>query len=211
MDYYITYNELGEYGFLTPDLHGLEYCEQEGTLVSPDVYEYLTITQNIILDIQAIEADGEVRIEHAHTVIQDMPEALVREEEREKARNMLFDLLLEDYLGSGRITDEQKKNIMALYDKWDSRATYQQGSRVTFNESVYENVTGVNNGSPIIATVNWNEKKAPELSEAESMMLAIAEIDAQRELDKVESEMAIAELAEALMGGVLKWQKYITI
>ena len=203
MDYYITYNELGEYGFLTPDLHGLEYCEQEGTLVSPDVYEYLTITQNIILDIQAIEADGEVRIEHAHTVIQDMPEALVREEEREKARNMLFDLLLEDYLGSGRITDEQKKNIMALYDKWDSRATYQQGSRVTFNESVYENVTGVNNGSPITATVNWNEKKAPELSEAESMMLAIAEIDAQRELDKTENEMAIAELVEALMGGVV--------
>ena len=202
MDYYITYNELGEYGFLTPDLHGLKYCEQEGVLVSPDVYEYLTITQNIILDIQAIEADGEVRIEHAHTVVQDMPEALVREEEREKARNMLFDLLLEDYLGSGRVTDEQKKNIMALYDKWESGATYQQGSRVTFNEAVYENVTGVNNGSPIIATVNWNEKKAPDVQNPEIMMMAIAELDAQREMDKTESEMAIAELAEALIGGM---------
>ena len=31
-------------------------------------------------------------------------------------------------------------------------------------------------------------------------MLAIAELDAQREMDKTESEMAIAELAEALMG-----------
>ena len=202
MDYYITYNKLGEYGFLTPDLHGLEYCEQEGTLVSPDVYEYLMNTPGIVLDIQAIEVDGEVRIEHARIVVKDMPEALVREGEREKARNMLFDLLLEDYLGSGRVTDEQKKNIMALYDKWDSGATYQQGSRVIFNEAVYENVTGVNNGSPIIATVNWNEKKAPELSETEYMMMAIAEIDAQREMDKIENEMAIAELAEAMMGGM---------
>ena len=65
-----------------------------------------------------------------------------------------------------------------------------------------------------MAKINWKEKQpyqAPEPTEMEYMMLAIAEIDAQRELDKVESEMAIAELAEALMGGVLKWQKYITI
>ena len=63
-----------------------------------------------------------------------------------------------------------------------------------------------------MAKINLKEKqKEIEPTEMESMMLAIAEIDAQRELDKVESEMAIAELAEALMGGVLKWQKYITI
>ena len=36
----------------------------------------------------------------------------------------------------------------------------------------------------------------------EYMMLAIAQLDAQREMDKTESEMAIAELAEALMGGM---------
>ena len=155
MDYYITYNELGEYGFLTPDLHGLEYCEQEGTLVSPDVYEYLTITQNIILDIQAIEADGEVRIEHAHTVVKDMPEALVREEEREKARNMLFDLLLKDYLSKGRVAAEQKKTIMALYEKWAKSLTYKKGDRVFFNKSVYENVSGVNNGSPKECPSDW--------------------------------------------------------
>lgn len=202
MDYYITYNELGEYGFLTPDLHGLEYCEQDGTLVSPDVYEYLTSTHGIILDIQAIEADGEVRIEHAHTVIHNMPEALVREEEREKAKNMLFDLLLEDYMGSGRVTDEQKKNIMALYDKWDSGATYKQGDRVSFKGAVYENVSGVNSGDPKYFTADWNEKKAPDVQNPESMMLAIAELDAQREMDKTENEMAIAELAEALIGGV---------
>ena len=41
-----------------------------------------------------------------------------------------------------------------------------------------------------------------EPTEMEYMMLAIAEIDAQRAVDKTESEMAIAELAEALMGGV---------
>ena len=57
-----------------------------------------------------------------------------------------------------------------------------------------------------MAKINWKEKQpyqAPEPTEMEYMMLAIAEIDAQRELDKVESEMAIAELAEALMGGVV--------
>ena len=155
MDYYITYNELGEYGFLTPDLHGLEYCEQEGTLVSPDVYEYLMNTQNIILDIQAIEADGEVRIEHARTVVKDMPEALVREGEREKARNMLFDLLLKDYLSNGRSTAEQKKTIMALYDKWVKGLDYQKGDRVFFNGKVYENVSGVNNGSPKERPLEW--------------------------------------------------------
>ena len=45
-----------------------------------------------------------------------------------------------------------------------------------------------------------NEESQP--TEMEYMMLAIAEIDAQREMDKTESEMAIAELAEALMGGM---------
>lgn len=155
MDYYITYNELGEYGFLTPDLHGLEYCEQEGVLVLPDVYEYLTGTQGIILDTQAIEADGEVRIEHARTVVKDMPEALIREGEREKARNMLFDLLLDDYLASVRVTDEQKKTIMALYDKWVIGLIYQKGDRVFFNGKVYENVSGVNNGSPKEYPSDW--------------------------------------------------------
>ena len=192
MDYYITYNELGEYGFLTPDLHGLEYCEQKGTLVSPDVYEYLMTTPGIVLDIQAIEVDGEVRIEHAHTVVQDMPEALVREEEREKARNMLFDLLLEDYLGSGRVTDEQKKNIMALYDKWDSGATYQQGSRVTFNEAVYENVTGVNNGSPKEFPSSWRVCYSVMTTKLE------LELEAQKNYN-VYLESTVLELADMVL------------
>ena len=56
-----------------------------------------------------------------------------------------------------------------------------------------------------MAKINWKEKQpyqAPEPTEMEYMMLAIAELDAQREMDKTESEMAIAELAEALMGGM---------
>ena len=56
-----------------------------------------------------------------------------------------------------------------------------------------------------MAKINWKEKQPPkeaESTEMEYMMLAIAELDAQRELDKTESEMAIAELAEALMGGM---------
>ena len=56
-----------------------------------------------------------------------------------------------------------------------------------------------------MAKINWKEKQpyqAPEPTEIDYMMLAIAELDAQREMDKTESEMAIAELAEALMGGM---------
>ena len=56
-----------------------------------------------------------------------------------------------------------------------------------------------------MAKINWKEKKPPketESTEMEYMMLAIAVLDAQREMDKTESEMAIAELAEALMGGM---------
>ena len=56
-----------------------------------------------------------------------------------------------------------------------------------------------------MAKINLKEKqkqKKIEPTEMEYMMLAIAEIDAQREMDKIESEMAIAELAEALMGGM---------
>ena len=56
-----------------------------------------------------------------------------------------------------------------------------------------------------MAKINWKEKQPPketESTEMEYMMLAIAEIDAQREMDKTESEMAIAELAEAMMGGM---------
>ena len=56
-----------------------------------------------------------------------------------------------------------------------------------------------------MAKINWKEKKPYQASyptEAEYMMMAIAELDAQREMDKTENEMAIAELAEAMMGGV---------
>ena len=56
-----------------------------------------------------------------------------------------------------------------------------------------------------MAKINWKEKQSPketESTEMEYMTLAIAELDAQREMDKTESEMAIAELAEALMGGM---------
>ena len=56
-----------------------------------------------------------------------------------------------------------------------------------------------------MAKINWKEKQpyqAPEPTEIDYMMMAIAELDAQRAFDKTESEMAIAELAEAIMGGM---------
>lgn len=197
MDYYITYNELGEYGFLTPDLHGLEYCEQEGTLVSPDVYEYLMTTPGLVLDTQAIEADGEVRIEHAQTVIQDVPEALIREGEREKARNMLFDLLLEDYLSNGKAKDEQKKTIMALYDKWATGLSYQKGDRVSFNEAVYENVSGVNNGNPKEFPSSWRFCYSTMTTNPEPRKIEL-ELEAQKEYN-VYLESTVLELADMLL------------
>ena len=57
-----------------------------------------------------------------------------------------------------------------------------------------------------MAKINWKEKQPQqetEPTEVDYMMVAIAELDAQREVDKTENEMAIAELAEALMGGVV--------
>ena len=56
-----------------------------------------------------------------------------------------------------------------------------------------------------MAKINWEEKQpyqAPEPTEIDYMMMAIAELDAQRAFDKTESEMVIAELAEAMMGGM---------
>lgn len=39
-------------------------------------------------------------------------------------------------------------------------------------------------------------------SQSEMLMIALAELDMQRETDKTESELAIAELAETVLGGV---------
>ena len=39
-------------------------------------------------------------------------------------------------------------------------------------------------------------------AENEMLMMALAELDMQREADKTESELAIAELAETVLGGV---------
>ena len=56
-----------------------------------------------------------------------------------------------------------------------------------------------------MAKINWKEKQPPketEPTEMEYMMMAIAELDAQRAVDKTENEMAIAELAEIMLGGM---------
>ena len=53
------------------------------------------------------------------------------------------------------------------------------------------------------AKIKWKQKqKEIEPTEMEYMMMAIAELDTQREADKTENEMAVAELAEAIMGGM---------
>ena len=50
--------------------------------------------------------------------------------------------------------------------------------------------------------VNAIQNEEAQPTETDYMMLAIAGLDAQREADKTENELAIAELAEAMMGGM---------
>ena len=45
------------------------------------------------------------------------------------------------------------------------------------------------------------EPTPQEPTELELLMLAVAELDMQRELDRTENQIAIAELAESLIGG----------
>ncbi len=36
----------------------------------------------------------------------------------------------------------------------------------------------------------------------DELMIALVELDAQRDIDKTESELAVAELAETILGGI---------
>ena len=47
------------------------------------------------------------------------------------------------------------------------------------------------------------EPTTPEPSIEELLMMAIADLDAQREADKLEQQLALAEFAETMMGGTL--------
>lgn len=44
--------------------------------------------------------------------------------------------------------------------------------------------------------------KPKSLTENEMLMLAVAELDMQREQDKIETQLAIADLVETILGGV---------
>ena len=48
----------------------------------------------------------------------------------------------------------------------------------------------------------YNYKSQQQDAENEMLMMALAELDMQREADKTEAELAIAELAETVLGGV---------
>lgn len=58
-----------------------------------------------------------------------------------------------------------------------------------------------------MAEITWKtqdeiEQEKNQLTENEMIMLAIADLDIQREQDKTEIELAVAELAETLLGGM---------
>lgn len=56
-------------------------------------------------------------------------------------------------------------------------------------------------GEKWIETGQAPEPTPREPTELELLMLAISELDVQRELDRTENQVAIAELAESLIGG----------
>ena len=56
-------------------------------------------------------------------------------------------------------------------------------------------------GTQWIETGQAPEPTPQEPTELELLMLAIAELDMQRELDRTDNQVAIAELSESLMGG----------
>lgn len=49
---------------------------------------------------------------------------------------------------------------------------------------------------------NLLDQIAEGKSENEMLMLALADLDLQREMDKTEAELAITELAETVLGGM---------
>jgi len=51
--------------------------------------------------------------------------------------------------------------------------------------------------------IEAENNKPKEPTQDELIMLAIADLDAQRENDKLESQLAIAELAETMLGGTV--------
>ena len=55
-----------------------------------------------------------------------------------------------------------------------------------------------------MANINWKKRVPSEVQEPtpiDMLMLAVADLDTQRANDKYEIELAIAELAEAMLGG----------
>lgn len=57
-------------------------------------------------------------------------------------------------------------------------------------------------GTQWIETGQAPEPTPQEPTELELLMLAISELDMQRELDRTDNQVAIAELAESLIGGI---------
>lgn len=57
------------------------------------------------------------------------------------------------------------------------------------------------NGTKWVEEGAPQEPKPKEPTENDMIMLAIAELDMQREIDKTETQLAIAELATTLLGG----------
>lgn len=59
------------------------------------------------------------------------------------------------------------------------------------------------NGTEWVEGGQAPEPQPHELAIEELLMMAIADLDAQREADKLEQQLAMAELAEMMMGGTL--------
>lgn len=98
--------------------------------------------------------------------------------------NQLHDELLEAGIEVVLLEHDKKESAFIADNTW-----------ITFHEGTDMEVVNqvIDNHEP--------KKSLPTISTNDVLMMAIADLDAQREQDKIEQQLALAELASAFMGG----------
>lgn len=85
-----------------------------------------------------------------------------------------------------RIIEEENGTVKTVYDIFGYNKNVKEWSFYNLSEYMFKLEDGQ----------EW------DLSEDDMLLLAIAELDMQREIDKTETQLAIAELAETILGGM---------
>ena len=95
-----------------------------------------------------------------------------------------------------RIIDKQTK--LFIRDGFTYDEETEVGLDVTPSQGLYKPKW---DGARWVETGQAPEPAPQEPTELELIMLAISELDVQRELDRTDNQVAIAELAELMIGG----------